>query len=262
MLASCGVAIERSEVEQRFRSLFACASPHVAGETGGYLVEGCGVTAHFRCFEGARAYDQRHDGGILGAAFASDTCVLEHSERAPMPRPEERLERDKTSDGKLRLRAGGLVQGGQLEAVAVPETDREHVLLCVHRTARFNTEPCTADLFRNGDPVPVLQVRRPGDHDLRLAIRADSLRGLHEAQRFAGRVCGFDFELSADGRKALSLFEMRFREELARLDRERASAPSSGGEQANASISAPAGSHEGAPKEPGITLGSSVQLAP
>ena len=215
-VASCGAAIERSEVEQRFRTLFACASPHVVGEAGGYLVEGCGVTAHFRCIEDARAYQQRQQ-GILGAALASDTCVLEHSERAPLVSARERVERNQTSDGQPRLRAKAALRGGHLQAIALPSRDPEYVVLVVNSIERLHAEPCASDLFRDGSPVRVAQVKRTSEHELRMAIPAASLRELGKAQRFSGRACGFEFELEDEGREALSLLEMRFREELVRL---------------------------------------------
>src|SRR5687768_2568479 len=111
LLTGCGAAIEQSQVESRFRSMFACASPHVVAEGGGYRAEGCGVTAHFRCFEGPRAYDQRKGDSLLGAALATDTCVLEHSERAARPRAERTVERANSDDGVVRLRARGMIRG-------------------------------------------------------------------------------------------------------------------------------------------------------
>jgi hypothetical protein len=215
LLASCGAALDRQHVEERFRSLFACATPKVSGEYGGYLVQGCGVTAHFQCFESARAYDRRHNGGILGAALATDTCVLEHSERAPRPRAEATVARSSECEGPVRLKARALVRGGNIEATALPGMDREHVVLSVHSIPRLGDEPCRVDLFRDGSPLDVLQVRRVGDHEVRMAIRAESLRDLDQAQRLAGHACGFEFELGPEGLKTLSLLEVRFREELA-----------------------------------------------
>jgi hypothetical protein len=214
LLSSCGAALERSQVEQRFRTVFACASPHVLGEPGGYLVEGCGVSAHFRCFESARAYDERQK-SLLGVALATDTCLLEHSERAPRPKPESNVARARSGD-QLRLRARALVHGGHVEALVLPSQDREHAVLAIHSIARLDEDPCRVDLFRDGSVLEVLQVRRVGDHEVRMAIRAESLRDLDQAQRLAGRACGFEFELAPEGLKTLSLLEVRFREELAR----------------------------------------------
>jgi hypothetical protein len=76
--------------------------------------------------------------------------------------------------------------------------------------------------------VSLVQVQRRGDHEVRLAVSAKSLARLDQAQRVAGRACGFEFELNPDGQKALSLFEVRFREELARVPK----VASSGGEAA------------------------------
>jgi hypothetical protein len=258
--SGCARAIERSEVTRRFNSLFACSNPHVVSASGGYRAEGCGVTAHFRCFDTPepRDHHRAHEGDGLGHAIAdvaqlsldSDTCILEHSERREMPKHAAAVEKKRSSEG-VRLKTRALVHGGHLEAVGMPKKDAEHAILAVHSIRDLGAAPCQASLFRDGTALSLVQVARVSDHEARLALRVSDLKDLHRAQRLSGSVCGFEFELDAEGQKAASLFEVRFREELARSG----AATSSGGEtpaQSAEQATAPAQSAEqaSAPAQP------------
>jgi hypothetical protein len=144
LLFGCATALEQSQVEDRFRTLFACPSPHVVSEAGGYRAEGCGVTAHFRCFEDARTFGSQNPSAadaLFSMALSSDTCVLEHSARAPRAKGDRAVERFRANDGVVRLKARAMIRGGHVEAMAIPSRDSEHVILAVHSIGDLGRGP-------------------------------------------------------------------------------------------------------------------------
>jgi hypothetical protein len=206
--------------------MFHCPAADVRGAAGGYVVEGCGVTAHFTCFDSDDDWQSLAEPGSTGAligtifdgATGRDTCILEHSERvartlAATPSPVYRREAAAEVTLKTRL----LFAGGHLRLVGKPTQHREHVLLFVHTAVRrLAPSPCRAALYHDGVALPIARVERTGDHDARVLIRVDDLADAQRSVRFAGAVCGAEFDLDEASREALGLFHARFREELAR----------------------------------------------
>lgn len=241
LLAACALTgcagVERSQVSQRFTTMFHCQASDVRGGGGRYVVEGCGVTAHFTCFDSDDDRDSWAEPGSTGAligalldgATGRDTCLLEHSERitrtaAATPPPVYRREAETGVTLKARL----LFAGGHLLLRGKPAEHPEHALLVVHTAVRrLAPDPCQAALYHDGVSIPIAKVERVGEHDARVLIRVDDLADAQRAVRFAGAVCGAEFELDHASREALGAFHARFREELARGAQHLAS----GGEQ-------------------------------
>jgi len=230
-LIGCSIALERGAVSQRFSTVFNCDNPKVTGEAGGYRAEGCGVVAHFRCFDTDRDSDSDEDADTLGGAIArtfveegleADTCIMEHSERqpassAPAASEARPVARAREGDGSVSIRARILFRGGHLALLGRPAKFPDHALLSVKSIRALTASPCAAELFVDGVSIPLEQVERYNDHEARLLIRAEALRDADQAVRVAGAACGAEFELDANGRAALGLFEARFREEHSRL---------------------------------------------
>ena len=247
LCSGCAMAIESSRVSRRFSTVFNCPNPTVRGVGGGYVAEGCGVVAHFSCFDDGDDDDYEAPpgasvgGAILGAVLHGmiagsldpDTCILEHAERpasvAP-PTPAERVSRAREPTQGLTVRARVVLKGGQLKGLGRPEAHPEHVLLTVHTTKRLPSGACQAELFRDGVRLPVEQVRRQGAYDVRLLMRSEQLRNVHHAVRLSGAACGFEFELDEAGRETLGIFYARFAEERARAQAAASVVASSGGE--------------------------------
>ena len=76
--------------------------------------------------------------------------------------------------------------------------------------------PCAGELFVDGSPVKLLKLDRYNDHDVRVLVEPTVLRNLDDSVRVAGDFCGMPFELDDEGRRLLSIFEARFREERVR----------------------------------------------
>jgi hypothetical protein len=227
LCTACGAAMEQSQVSNRFQTVFGCQPDRVVTVAGGYRVEGCGVVAHYRCIDDDQS-DPDH--GILAdviaeAAFDSDPCIMEHSDRsAPMPRAEPTVLAERDDAGARTLKARLLIQGGRLTAFGKPAQHPEHALL-VLRSVGSLAGTCTAELFKDGEAVAIEKTERVSDHEVRVLVRLESLRGVQHALRFAGNLCGLELELDEERRQQLGLFYIRVSEELARLK-----GPSSGGE--------------------------------
>jgi hypothetical protein len=75
---------------------------------------------------------------------------------------------------------------------------------------------CSARLFRDGNPLPVLRANSIGDYDLRWIVDVSGFEAAQDAVRVAGDGCGVSFEVDETGRRMLGLFAARFHEELAK----------------------------------------------
>lgn len=227
LLGGCGTAIEQSKVLRRFETTFSCRDSKVYGTSGGYRVEGCGVTAHYACFRSARSHHHHHDGSdslggavaeaLVDSAFAVDQCVMEHADRTSEATAGSELAAPvfamRPATGpvvKTRL----LLTGGRLVWLGKPAQHPDHVLVHVY-THRRLPPSCTAEIYSDGEPVPIERTERAGDFEARVLLRADSLRGVDRALRYAGDLCGLAFELRDADRKTVAKFAARFAEERA-----------------------------------------------
>jgi hypothetical protein len=239
-LSGCAAAKERAQVGDRFRGIFACPDPVVSSEDGGYVAQGCGATAHFRCFDSDRGLAEDVVEGpflrsILSESLEGDVCVLERSERPGDRSATAGVERRTTERGVVLLKAYAFLSGGHLEALAAPSQTAEHAMISVHRVRALGPEPCNAQLTQDGSRVELLHVRRAGDHEVRFGVSVRELGGLHGAQQVSGSACGYEFTLDDQGKKVLALFAARVRDELAQAPR----AASSGGEASERAAPAP-----------------------
>lgn len=235
-LFGCGVALQQARVTRSFSGRFHCQAERTTWTADGYHVEGCGRRAEYVCFPD-RSYPARQNtsaGGVLAAAAISAMfggvgghCVLAHSEqdqviaRVASSAPVS-VGRVRSKGGRTLLKTRVLFSGGSLRAVAAPREHPERVLLVVHSVARMQDAPCKSELFVDGLPVPVLEQAREGHYDARLVVPVAALAGVHNAVRFAGAVCGSEFELDASGRSTLALFASQFLEERERAHSETA----------------------------------------
>jgi hypothetical protein len=236
-LAGCAAALERSHVARRFSTIFQCDDSQVRRESGGYVVEGCGVSAHFTCFDSDDDWESLAEpgstgaliGGIVDGATGRDTCILEHSEHVARAVEVAPPVQRKQAQAGVTIETRLMFAGGHLVALGKPAQHPEHALLLVHTALRrLAPSPCQAALYHDGAPVPIERLERTGDHDARLLIRVASLAESHRSVRFAGSVCGAEFDLDDASRQALGLFHARFSEALSRGAQRLAS----GGEQA------------------------------
>jgi hypothetical protein len=241
LLAFCALAgcagVERSQVARRFTTMFHCQASDVRGAGGRYVVEGCGVSAHFTCFDSdddrASWAEPSSTGALIGAlldgASGRDTCILEHSERitrtaAPTPPPVF----GRPAESGVTLKARLLFAGGHVLLRAKPAQHPAHALLVVHTAVRrLAPSPCQAALYQDGVSIPIAKVERVGEHDARVLFEVDYLADAERSARFAGGVCGAEFDLDEPSRQTLGVFHARFREALARKER-----LARGGEQA------------------------------
>ena len=217
-------------MRDRFRGLFACPDPVVSRDAGGYVAQGCGATAHFRCFDGDRGLPEDVVEGplvrsILSESLEGDVCVLERSERAAGGGATAGVERSTTEQGVVLLKAYAFLSGGHLEALAAPSQTAEHAVISVHSLRELAPAPCHAQLTRDGSPVHVQHVRRAGDHEGRFGVSVRELSALHGARQVSGSACGYEFTLDEQGKKVLALFAAQVRHELEHAPR----APTSSG---------------------------------
>jgi hypothetical protein len=223
--------LERNYVANRFEALFDCPTSEVTSEYGGYQARGCGVVAHFACIDTDddhageyRSLGQELLASLIEEVFEEDQCVLEHARRLPPPKPAtaeslvSRYRHDRHGV-VVRARIGIGVPGTFLVAVAAPERLGGRVWLVIRGTRLRDTKSCSPSLYRDGDPIQVLSVAALDEGGIAMRISADALRNAHLANRIAGDVCGISFEIADLGRKALTLFEARFREEMDRTHR-------------------------------------------
>lgn len=249
-VAGCAAAAERAHVARRFTTMFQCADVDVRSAGGSHVAEGCGVIAHFTCFDSdddrERLVEPGSTAALIGAiadgATGRDTCILEHSQRLTRPVAVAPPVHRKQAAAGATLRTRLLYHGGHLLLVGKPAQHPDHALLLVHTAVRrMAPSPCRGALYHDGVSVPIEKVERTGEHDARVLIRVDALADADRSVRFAGAVCGVDFDLDGSSREALGRFHARFLEERTR-DEQRVA---SGGERpAHAADAVPAAAEE------------------
>ncbi len=214
--AACGLSLESSRASDKFRAVFGCKAERVYANGSGYRVEGCGVTAYLQCFDDGHRH---HDGPLAHTLSQGDnTCMIEHSERRPMPtRAVDPSARVVQRDGERQLRSSVSIPGAQLTLLAAPLRDDERIVVIV-KPLRAGTLGCNeAAMWIEGMPVPLegtREVRNQRGHEVQFAISRDSLKGLSQAVRVVLQTCGEALVLDDAAKKALDSFEIQFREQL------------------------------------------------
>lgn len=231
LLVLAGCASTQSLVERRFAALHGCRAESVHATAGGWVASGCGVRAHFTCFD--TDDDHHHDedtpiaGRILGAMLFSgldsaDVCIQEQVASGPeYAQPKDPTEVWKGDDGAVRLRADVPLMDtprGQLRLVGLP-TWRDpavgaRVTLQIENPL---PETCPGKLWVDGVATPALPSVRNGDSAVTVALTAEQLAALSRAQRASFDICGWVANLDAGARARVRLFAGRFADARARL---------------------------------------------
>lgn len=237
LLAGCGAALQQASVSRNFQGHFGCPIASMQRVADGYHVQGCGRSAQYVCLsEPGESYQgsTKHGvGGIIAGALSaaafsthSERCVLASSERyastavaREMPATVARM---RQRDGRELLKTRILFLGGNLRLLASPREHAEHALLIVTGVVRMQDAPCKSELFHDGVAVSIVQEAREGRYEARLVVPVAALADAQSSARFAGSVCGVEFDLNQASRTTLGLFAARFREERARIAHERA----------------------------------------
>jgi hypothetical protein len=190
------------------------------------------VEAHFVCFDNDDDdddYDSDEEtfvGHVVGRMLFSgldddDVCIQEQVDRGP-----ERVQlRDPTvvskgQDGTARLRAHvPLLDSprGALTLVGIPEWRDPSV--AIRMALELETalpEPCQARLWVDGVPAAVRSERK-GDATVTMAVTAEQLARLAQAQHAGLEACGTVAMLDAGATARLRLFAGRFGDARARL---------------------------------------------
>jgi hypothetical protein len=245
-LFGCGAVLERAGVSRDFTAQFGCQAAKITRVGSGFRVQGCDRVASYACVDTHRELEDRSlepgrgrlAGALLGAlvedSMRPDQCFLAYTERLhESPRlvsgQAAFVQRRQTTASPPQLATRTPFAGGSLALTAKPALHPGHVLLSVRSTRRLTPPPCSAELFHDGVPVHIEAMQRAGSFEARILLQVESLRDVHRAARFAGRVCGLEFELDEAGLKTVGLFEARFREERAHIEAQLAA--SRGGEQ-------------------------------
>lgn len=231
VVLAAGCAGTQSLVESRFAALHGCPAETVTATRGGWVATGCGVRAHFTCFDTDDDYQHDEDtpiaGQVLGAMLFSgldsdDVCIQEQVDSgSEYAQPRDPTEVWKGEDGAVRLRADVPLMDtprGQLRLVGVP-TWRDPAV-----AARVTLElgkplaaTCPAKLWIDGVATQVLPSVRNGDSTVTLAIEAQQLAALARAQHASFEICGWVANLDPGARARVRLFAGRFADARARL---------------------------------------------
>jgi hypothetical protein len=226
-----GCASTQSLVESRFAALHGCRAETVHATAGGWVATGCGVRAHFTCFD--TDDDHHHDedqpiaGRILeGILFSgldsADVCIQEQVDSGPeYAQPKDPTEVWKGDDGAVRLRADVPLMDtprGQLRLVGLP-TWRDPAVAARVTLQIENPLPetCPSKLWVDGVATPALPSVRNGDSAVTVALTAEQLAALSRAQHASFDVCGWIANLDTGARARVRLFAGRFADARARL---------------------------------------------
>jgi hypothetical protein len=226
-----GCAGTQSLVESRFAALHGCRAETVRAVSGGWVATGCGVRAHFTCFD--TDDDHHHDedtpiaGRILGAMLFSgldsdDVCIQEQVEGGlEYAQPRDPTEVWTGQDGAVRLRADVPLMDtprGQVRFVGLP-TWRDPAVAARVTLQLENplAETCSAKLWIDGVATPVLPSVRNGDNIVTVALEAEQLAALARAQHASFDVCGWIAAFDPGARARVRLFAGRFADARARL---------------------------------------------
>jgi hypothetical protein len=232
LVLATGCAGTQSLVESRFAALHGCRAETVTAVAGGgWIATGCGVRAHFNCFD--TDDDHHHDedtpiaGRILGAMLFSgldsdDVCIQEQVDSGPeYAQPRDPTEVWTGDDGAVRLRADVPLMDtprGQVRFVGLPTWRDPAVAARV--TLQLESPlaaTCPAKLWIDGVSSPVLPSVRNGDSTVTVALEAEQLAALARAQHASLDICGWVANLDAGSRARVRLFAGRFADARARL---------------------------------------------
>jgi hypothetical protein len=228
---STGCAGTRSLVESRFAALHGCPAETVTRTSGGWVATGCGVRAHFTCFDTDDDHHHDEDQPIAGRILESmlfsgldrdDVCIQEQvGGGQEYAQPRDPTEVWTGDDGAVRLRADVPLMDtprGQLRLVGLP-TWRDPAV-AVRVTLELDNplaETCPATLWIDGVATPVLPSVRNGDRVVTVALEAEQLAALARAQYASFDICGWVANLDAGARARVRLFAGRFADARARL---------------------------------------------
>lgn len=211
-LVGCGGAQQRRNVGSRFQALHSCEAERVQPSERGYVVTGCGITAHYACV----TYDPFPD--WPGERMrCMETNVSSASPQAPSR--QARVLRETDEDGSLRLTATSSFAGGSVTFEALPERfpAKAVVRLFVLRAdAEDDSIECTGDLWIDGERVaPHEEVIGPvsGGALYSLLVDLTVLDRMDTAERVAARVCGVDVVVAQPAGRLARELAIRAREE-------------------------------------------------
>lgn len=222
VFAAVGCATTQSLVKQRFAALHGCAATRVtASAGGGWVATGCGIRAHFVCFDPNR--ETTFTGAVLDdLVVGDDVCIQEQVDARP-----ERFEVhdpivvSKAQDGSARLRLRVPLFSaprGELSLIGAPSWRDPAVAL---RVALQLDEPlpdsCSARLWIDGAESRVRQRERESATALRLALTSEQLAQLGHANAVALELCGHLVQFDRGARARVRLFAERFATARTRL---------------------------------------------
>ena len=223
-LALAGCASTQSLVQTRFQALHGCPADVVHRTAGGFVAIGCGVRAHFVCFD----TDDDDDDSLIGDLVfdpmfeRDDVCIQEQVDRGPEHvAPRDPTEVSKTKDGAVRLRASVPLMSeprGGLYLMAAPTFKDPAV--AIRMSLELNeplADKCSARVWADGVSSPVAYVKRESDATVLLAVTSDQLAQLARASTAALEACGQLAKLDLGALPRIRLFERRFAEARARL---------------------------------------------
>jgi hypothetical protein len=226
-----GCASTQSLVESRFAALHGCRAESVHATAGGWVATGCGVRAHFTCFDTDDDHHHDEDQPIAGRILedmlfsgldSDDVCIQEQVERGPeYAQPKDPTEVWKGKDGAVRLRADVPLMDtprGQLRIIGLP-TWRDPAV-AVRVTLQIENplpEPCPSKLWVDGTATPALPSVRNGDSAVTVALTAEQLAAISRAQHASFDICGWIANLDSGARSRVRLFAGRFADARARL---------------------------------------------
>jgi hypothetical protein len=224
LLSACGAVVQQNRIEYQFANDCQCHDMSSLVEPGGYAVTGCGVVAHYRCLSGHHLdpFDSE-----------ASECFLADSEdgaRVPAGPPPEAVSAHPDRNLGVVVRGHADVSPGvQLIVLGAPLKEPHRVVLELHMRDRVTSGACSARMFRDGSPLPVLEASSIGDYDLRWIVDVAGFEAAQDSVRIAGDGCGISFELDDDGRRMLGVFAARFHEEQVKASAAPAAAPAPNG---------------------------------
>jgi hypothetical protein len=226
LAVAAGCASSQSVVESRFAALHGCRAEKVVPTASGWIAIGCGVRAHFYCFDtDDEDYDSDED-TILGHLLFSgndgdDVCVQEqvdvHKERVQVKDPTIVA---KGADGTVRLKAFvPLLDAprGELLFSAAPGWKVPGIgIRMVLELEQPLPETCPAQVWIDGKAEAV-RSQRHGDAAVLIAITSDQLARMGQAKNLSLQACDHVATLHHGGLARVRLFASRFAETRARV---------------------------------------------
>jgi hypothetical protein len=209
-------------VERRFQALHGCQAETVTETAGGWMAVGCGVRAHFMCF------DKDHESNDLlmdllfdDALVSDDVCIQEQVDRGrEHAAPRDPTVVSKGADGTVRLRAHVTLRGeprGDLLLVGAPTWKDSAIGI---RMSLELDEPlpedCRARIWIEGDAIDVRSLR-DSDNSVQMAVPIERLAEVGKADSAALEACGRITALDFGALSRIRLFASRFSETRARL---------------------------------------------